>query len=128
MELLPGTESEIFDNVLVAGQPRDRLRHERSLEAFRHGGRTARTLSKNVPAGVGSRNASSKWAGNLLIGSAGDHLPLYLLSSSNGGATEATQLAPDQTTQGYPYFLPDGNHFLLFRPHDQRTRNLRRLA
>jgi Tol biopolymer transport system component len=83
------------------------------LKRFDIGGKLARTLS-NVPAGVGFRHASWNSAGNLLIGSAGDHLPLYLLSSSDGGATEATQLTPDQTTQGYPYFLPDGSHFLFF--------------
>jgi eukaryotic-like serine/threonine-protein kinase len=113
VELLPGTEGSFTttfwspDSLALGFATSDHLKR------FDMAGKLARTLS-NVPAGVGSRNASWNGAGNLLIGSAGDHLPLYLFSSSNGGATEATQLAPDQTTQGYPYFLPDGNHFLLF--------------
>src|SRR4029453_14333115 len=113
VELLPGTEggsTTTFwspDSLAIGFGTSDHLKR------FDIGGKLARTLS-NVPAGVGSRSASWNSAGNLLIGSAGDHLPLYLLSSSNGGATEATQLTPDQTTQGYPYFLPDGNHFFFF--------------
>ena len=113
VELLPGTEgsSQLTfwspDSLAVGFGTSDHLKR------FDIRDKLARTLS-NVPAGTGFRSASWNAAGNLLIGSAGDHLPLYLLGSSNGGATEATQLAPEQTTQGYPYFLPDGNHFLLF--------------
>jgi len=113
VEILAGTEGSAAstfwspDSLAIGFGTSDHLKR------FDIGGKLARTLS-NVPAGVGFRNASWNAAGNLLIGSAGDHLPFYLLSSSDGGATEATQLTPDQTTQGYPYFLPDGNHFLLF--------------
>jgi len=112
-ELLPGTEgitSMTFwsPNSLAIG-----FGTSDHLKRFDIESKLARTLS-NVPAGTGFRSASWNAAGKLLIGSAGDHLPLYLFSSSNDGATEATELAPDQTTQGYPYFLPDGNHFLLF--------------
>jgi hypothetical protein len=126
-ELLPGTEgsSQLTfwspDSLAIGFGTSDHLKR------FDIRDKLARTLS-NVPAGTGFRSASWNAAGNLLIGSAGDHLPLYLLGSSNGGATEATQLAPEQTTQGYPYFLPDGNHFLLFGRTISRPGDLRRLA
>jgi Tol biopolymer transport system component len=112
-ELLPGTDGSAVntfwppDSLAFGFNTSDRLMR------FDIGGNLARMLSK-VPAGVGIRGVTWNGKGNLLAGSPGDHMPLYLLASSDGSASAATSIAADQTTQGYPCFLPDGNHFLFF--------------
>jgi len=72
-----------------------------------------RTLA-SVPAGVGSRMGSWSSGGSLLIGPPGDWMPLYLFTAGSDSAIAATSLEPGQTTQAYPYFLPDGRRFLFF--------------
>jgi hypothetical protein len=54
--------------------------------------------------------------------------PLYRISASGGAATLATTLDPskNEVAHGWPYFLPDGHHFLyLAGPPIQPERTLR---
>ena len=111
-ELLPGTETTglMFwspDNRSIGFSASDRLKR------FDIGGRLATTLS-NVPIGIGTRSGSWSKDGNLLIGPPGDWTPIFLFDVRGGNAVAVTNLEPGQTTQAYPYFLPDGRHFLFF--------------
>jgi eukaryotic-like serine/threonine-protein kinase len=67
-----------------------------------------------VPIGIGTRSGSWSKDGNLLIGSPGDWTPIFLFDVRGGNAVTVTNLEPGQTTHAYPYFLPDGRHFLFF--------------
>ncbi len=111
-ELLPGTENAGMtfwspDSRSIGFSASDRLKR------FDIGGRLAMTVS-NVPIGIGTRNGSWSKDGNLLIGPPGDWMPIFLFDVRGGNAVTVTNLEPGQTTQAYPYFLPDGRHFLFF--------------
>jgi serine/threonine protein kinase len=64
--------------------------------------------------GTGMKGGSWNSLGTLLLGLAGDWMPLYSLPANGGNAAPVTRLEPGQTLQAYPLFLPDGRHFLFF--------------
>jgi serine/threonine protein kinase len=64
--------------------------------------------------GTGLKGGSWNSLGTLLLGLPGDWMPLYSLPANGGNAVPVTRLEPGQTLQTYPFFLPDGRHFLFF--------------
>jgi serine/threonine protein kinase len=64
--------------------------------------------------GTGMKGGSWNSFGTLLLGLAGDWMPLYSVPANGGNAVPVTRLEPEQTLQAYPRFLPDGRHFLFF--------------
>jgi hypothetical protein len=65
-----------------------------------------------VPIGIGTRSGSWSKDGDLLIGPPGRLDADIPFDVRGGNAVTVTSLEPGQTTQAYPYFLPDGRHFL----------------
>lgn len=50
--------------------------------------------------------------------------PIVRVSASGGDAKEFTQVDSRQTSQRFPYFLPDGHHFLYYVPNIEGSRGV----
>jgi Tol biopolymer transport system component/predicted Ser/Thr protein kinase len=103
---LPGTEGAFFpfwspDSRTIA------FRSEGSLMKVDAGGGPVQPLTPAASTFAGSWSR----AGVILFNPGGGQ-PLYQMPAAGGQARPATTLDPSQARHDFPYFLPDGRHFL----------------